>query len=310
MSKATRRRSAAAPHNYIRVDTDRGPESWRMVVTPTFPAGPIRCSSTMQPRTAAGAARRAYRDCRDMRRRSLRHGDADAARNLPAHLGHHAGTVLAEEQRQPYTRNTPTSPSWPKSTGISNGRCSSKASTIATISGYMTGLREAKPRPVRDHLIAGLDYQDKLARFLENHDEPRAASAFSWPQHQAAAIITFLSPGLRFFHQGQFEGARLRIPGICIAVRLSRSNAEIADLLRQAAAGLKDETAPSATVTGSRSNPSRPGPAIGLRTTSSHTPGPARTAVAISSSSITPAIRGNVGSFRPFRNSATIDRCG
>ena len=29
--------------------------------------------------------------------------------------------------------------------------------------------------------------------------------------HEAAAIITYLSPGLRFFHQGQFEGRRKRI---------------------------------------------------------------------------------------------------
>ena len=67
-------------------------------------------------------------------------------------------------------------------------------------------------RLVHDHLLAGLDYQDKLARFLENHDEPRAAATFAWPQHRAAAAITFLSPGLRFFHQGQFEGAQIRVP--------------------------------------------------------------------------------------------------
>ena len=29
--------------------------------------------------------------------------------------------------------------------------------------------------------------------------------------HKAAAVITFLSPGLRFFHQGQFEGRKKRI---------------------------------------------------------------------------------------------------
>jgi hypothetical protein len=73
-------------------------------------------------------------------------------------------------------------------------------------------LRDGHAVPIRGHLLAGLDYQDKLARFLENHDEPRAASEFPWPQHRAAAIITFLSPGLRFFHQGQFEGARVRVP--------------------------------------------------------------------------------------------------
>lgn len=73
-------------------------------------------------------------------------------------------------------------------------------------------LREVHVTPIGDHLLAGFDYQDKLVRFLENHDEPRAASEFSWSQHQAAAIITFLSPGLRFFYDGQFEGARVRVP--------------------------------------------------------------------------------------------------
>jgi Alpha amylase, catalytic domain len=72
-------------------------------------------------------------------------------------------------------------------------------------------LREGHARPVREHLQAGLEYQDKLARFLENHDEPRAASTFGPEMHEAAAVITFLSPGLRFFHQGQFEGRRKRI---------------------------------------------------------------------------------------------------
>jgi glycosidase len=72
-------------------------------------------------------------------------------------------------------------------------------------------LREHHARPVRDHLRAGLDYQDKLARFMENHDEPRGAATFSHEVHQAAAVITYLSPGLRFFHQGQFEGRTKRI---------------------------------------------------------------------------------------------------
>ena len=77
-------------------------------------------------------------------------------------------------------------------------------------------LREGHARPVREHLFAGLDYQNKLARFLENHDEPRAAATFPPGVHQAAAVITFLSPGLRFFYQGQFQGLRKRIsPHLC-----------------------------------------------------------------------------------------------
>ena len=72
-------------------------------------------------------------------------------------------------------------------------------------------LRDGHVRPIREHFHAGLDYQNKMARFLENHDEPRAAATFPPGVHEAAAVITFLSPGLRFFHQGQFEGRRKRI---------------------------------------------------------------------------------------------------
>jgi hypothetical protein len=67
------------------------------------------------------------------------------------------------------------------------------------------------PRAARAHLCAELGYQNKLARFLENHDEPRAAATFSPEIHKAAAVVTFLAPGLRFFHQGEFEGRRKRI---------------------------------------------------------------------------------------------------
>jgi glycosidase len=86
-------------------------------------------------------------------------------------------------------------------------------------------LRERHAQPVREHFRAGLDYQDKLARFLENHDEPRAAATFPHHIHQAAAAITFLSPGLRFFHQGQFEGRLKRI-----SPHLGRAPEESVDL--------------------------------------------------------------------------------
>jgi Alpha amylase, catalytic domain len=77
-------------------------------------------------------------------------------------------------------------------------------------------LRDGQARPVREHFQADSAYQNKLARFLENHDEPRTAVTFSPGAHQAAATITFLSPGLRFFREGQFQGRRKRIsPHLC-----------------------------------------------------------------------------------------------
>ncbi|MBV1798895.1 alpha-amylase family glycosyl hydrolase [Siccirubricoccus sp. G192] len=79
-------------------------------------------------------------------------------------------------------------------------------------------------RAVREHLLAGLDYQRHLVRFLENHDEPRAAGTFPWDVHQAAAAVAFLSPGLRFFHQGQFEGRREHV-----SIHLNRAPVELPD---------------------------------------------------------------------------------
>jgi hypothetical protein len=89
-------------------------------------------------------------------------------------------------------------------------------------------LREGHARPVREHLFAGLDFQNRLARFLENHDEPRAAASFGPGTYEAAAIVTYLSPGLRFFHQGQFEGRAKRL-----SPHLARAPLEPLDPARQ-----------------------------------------------------------------------------
>ncbi len=65
---------------------------------------------------------------------------------------------------------------------------------------------------VRLHLCADPDYQRKLIRFIENHDEPRALSAFSPPKARAAAVLTAAIPGAKLFHEGQFEGRKIRVP--------------------------------------------------------------------------------------------------
>jgi hypothetical protein len=73
-------------------------------------------------------------------------------------------------------------------------------------------LEHGNAESVRLHLSAGVDYQGKLLRFLENHDEPRAAATFSPAKERAAAVTISTLPGARLFHDGQFEGRRIRIP--------------------------------------------------------------------------------------------------
>ena len=65
---------------------------------------------------------------------------------------------------------------------------------------------------VRKHLTAGLDYQQRLLRFIENHDEPRAASALPGGRGRAAAVAIATLPGTTLWHDGQFEGREIRLP--------------------------------------------------------------------------------------------------
>jgi hypothetical protein len=65
---------------------------------------------------------------------------------------------------------------------------------------------------VRGHLLADLAYQQGMVRFIENHDEPRAAQAFPGDKGRAAAVAIMTLPGFRLLHEGQFEGRRTRLP--------------------------------------------------------------------------------------------------
>jgi hypothetical protein len=65
---------------------------------------------------------------------------------------------------------------------------------------------------VRLHLRADLAYQQGLLRFIENHDEPRAASAFPAGRQRAAAVVALTQPGARLLHDGQLDGRRVRLP--------------------------------------------------------------------------------------------------
>ena len=69
-------------------------------------------------------------------------------------------------------------------------------------------LVEGHGRSAREHLLATPEFQDHSLRFLENHDEPRAAATFQPAAHRAAALITFTVPGLRLFYEGQLEGRK------------------------------------------------------------------------------------------------------
>jgi hypothetical protein len=66
---------------------------------------------------------------------------------------------------------------------------------------------------VRGHLGAELDYQRRLVRFLENHDEPRAATTFAPdPRERACAVAIATLPGMTLWHEGQADGRKVFVP--------------------------------------------------------------------------------------------------
>jgi hypothetical protein len=74
---------------------------------------------------------------------------------------------------------------------------------------------------VNDHLQADIDFQNKLLRFIENHDEQRAVSVFGEEASKAAAMITLTLPGARLIYEGQLHGYEVKLP-----IQLGRSPTE------------------------------------------------------------------------------------
>ncbi|RKQ91824.1 alpha amylase catalytic subunit [Solirubrobacter pauli] len=65
---------------------------------------------------------------------------------------------------------------------------------------------------VAAHLAADARFQERLVRFVENHDEPRAAAVFGAAQARAAAVVMSTLPGARLYHDGQLSGRRTHVP--------------------------------------------------------------------------------------------------
>ena len=215
---------AATAENYYRVDTEQGPRILAHGRDPNFPGWP----DTLQLDYTDAALQAAQ-----TKELITIAGQCDGLRCDMAML------VLPEVFQHSWGR-TPT-PFWPKAIAAVRethrgfvflaeaywdleGELQQQGFDYCYDKRLYDRLCQGDAGAIRAHLEAGLSYQDRLARFLENHDEPRAAAVFPWPRHQAAAIVTYFAPGLRFFHQGQLDGARVKVP-----VHLCRAPAEAPD---------------------------------------------------------------------------------
>lgn len=80
------------------------------------------------------------------------------------------------------------------------------------------------------HLLSrGTDFVRRSIHFLENHDEARIASRLSLADHEIAAAILAVLPGMPLLYEGQLHGTKIQVP-----VQAGRRPVEVADLVIQA----------------------------------------------------------------------------
>ncbi len=83
-------------------------------------------------------------------------------------------------------------------------------------------LKTGTGRQVRQELRTDTDFQERLVRFVENHDEPRALEAFGEERSFAAAAAVMTLPGFKLVHDGQLEGRTAHLP-----VQIDRQRPEL-----------------------------------------------------------------------------------
>jgi len=83
-------------------------------------------------------------------------------------------------------------------------------------------LEHASVREILEHLRGDPDYQQRMIRFIENHDERRAAEALGPVRDLAAAVLIATLPGAALLHEGQLTGHRVKLP-----VQLGRRPVEL-----------------------------------------------------------------------------------
>jgi len=65
---------------------------------------------------------------------------------------------------------------------------------------------------IRSHLSADIGYLKQQIRFIENHDEPRAAASLGLARSRPAAVLITTLPGATLLHDGQFMGRKVKLP--------------------------------------------------------------------------------------------------
>ncbi len=77
---------------------------------------------------------------------------------------------------------------------------------------FYDSVRDINAPAIHAALAAPLSYQSRAARFFENHDEHHAVEVFGKDRIVSVGMLMGTVPGMRFYHQGELEGASTYLP--------------------------------------------------------------------------------------------------
>ena len=80
---------------------------------------------------------------------------------------------------------------------------------------------------IKEHLQADWNFQCKLLRYIENHDEDRVLNLLGEEPSKAAAVIIVTLPGACLIHEGQMEGNEIKLPIQLGRKPIEKENTEI-----------------------------------------------------------------------------------
>ena len=92
------------------------------------------------------------------------------------------------------------------------GRLIELGFSFAYDKGFYDLVRDEKLGDIHSRLESPVEHQSHLARFMENHDEPRCAAVFGNDRIVASATLMGTLPGMRFYQQGEELGFKIRAP--------------------------------------------------------------------------------------------------
>ena len=216
-SPAPRRTWPGRPANYTRRPGAGGDRILAHGRDPYFPGWP----DTLQldygnPATQEAMIARTGAHRRPVRRRALRHGHARAAGRVRAHVGPARPGSSGREATRRVRERVPGFCFMAEVYWDLEWTLQQQGFDYTYDKRLYDRLREGHARPVREHLHAGLDFQDRLARFLENHDEPRAAATFGRDVHRGGRRHHVPVARAALLPPGTVRGAQARIsPHLC-----------------------------------------------------------------------------------------------